>query len=79
MFDSSNRIIQTALCKSSLDSKPNKSYTNRIIQIVPCKTAIRKGSMENTGYQLGYPIGVPIWVLQKVSFIKVVDQADKSD
>ena len=26
---------------------------------------IMKGSVENAGYQMGYPIGVPIWVLQE--------------
>ena len=31
------------------------------------------GSIENTGYQLGYPIGVPIWVLQKTRFIKIIN------
>ena len=34
-------------------------------------------SIENTGYQMGYTIGVPIWVIQKASFIKMVDKADK--
>ena len=28
--------------------KPNKSHTNHIIQIVPCKTAITQNSQENT-------------------------------
>ena len=38
-----------------------------------------QGSIENTGHQLGHPIGVPIWVLQKTSLFKVVDKAYKSD
>ena len=42
-------------------------------------TWIEFGSIENTGYQLGDPIELPIWVLQKVSFIEAVDKPDKSD
>ena len=40
---------------------------------------VSPGSIENTGYQFRYPIGVPIWVLQKPSFMNVVDKAGKSD
>ena len=37
------------------------------------------GSIEKTGYQLGYPVGLPISVLQKTSFIKIINNADKED
>ena len=30
------------------------------------------GSIENIGYQFGYPIEVTIWVLRKTSFTKVI-------
>lgn len=36
-------------------------------------------SIENTGHQLGYPIGIPIWVLKEPSFIKIIDKGDKND
>ena len=41
-------------------------------------------SIQNTTYQLGYAIGVPIWVLQKnsllmIKLIRVVEKANKSD
>ena len=48
---------------------------NIIFDVVVAERQVSFGSIENTGYQLRYPIGVPIWVL---SFIKVVDKADKS-
>ena len=35
------------------------------------------GSVKNTGYQLEYPIGVPIWALQKTNFNKVINKTDK--
>ena len=36
-------------------------------------------SIENTGHQSRYPIGMPIWVLKKPSFIKIIDKGDKND
>ena len=34
-------------------------------------------SFKNTGYQLGYLVGLPIWALQKISFIKIIGNANK--
>ena len=40
MVESFNRIIQTVRVRALYIFNPNKSYTNRTIQIVPSKTAL---------------------------------------
>ena len=36
-------------------------------------------SIENTGDELGYAIGVTIWVLPKTRVIKIIDKAGKEE
>ena len=38
-----------------------------------------KGQLKTLGTNLGYPNGVPNCVLQKTSFIEIIDNADKDD
>ena len=40
MFESSNRIIQIVHVRAYI-LKSNKSHTNRVIQIVSCKTTVK--------------------------------------
>ena len=37
----------------------------------------KMGQLKTLGTQMGYPIGVPIWVLQKSKSIKIIDNIVK--